>query len=205
MYNNENYDFNEMKVYGNRHQLKTFMADVHGDGKSVFCLDKIFDMSEITPDRVGVPFPELVIYRPIFSRNRFPDSNAILSDKIEYLKYSFISYDLDTLSIYEILPNKYLELKFKIFYRQIHDRYRYEIEIIEAEYVKHIHYYWHQVPWRDNSSKLMLYKDDQLKKTLQVVKEEITSPKHDIRTTLTHVHEALDGDDLLADLPPWEI
>ena len=41
------YDFNEMKVYGNRDQLETFMADVHGDGKSVFCLDKIFDMDEI--------------------------------------------------------------------------------------------------------------------------------------------------------------
>jgi hypothetical protein len=200
MYNNDDYEFNEMEVYGNRDQLETFMADVHGDGKSVFCLDKIFDLSEITPDRVREPFPGLVIYKPIFSRNRFPDSNAVLSDEIEYVKYSFVSYWADSLSIYEILPNKYLELKFKIFNRQFDDRYRSEIEIIEAEYVKHIHYYWHQVPWRDNSSKLMLYKEDKLKKTLQVVKEEITSPEHEIRATPTRVHEGLDDDDLLAEL-----
>ena len=187
-----------MKVYGNREQLKTFMVDVHGEGKSVFCLDKIFDMSEITRNRVKEPFPGLVIYRSISSRNRFPDSNAVLSDEIEYLKYSFESYWADTYFVYQKLMNKYPELQFKIFIKDYDDFIRYEKEIIEAEYVKDIHYYWVKVPWRENSSKLMLYKDDQLKNTLQVVEEKITFPEFGIREPITL------NDYLLEDLPPWE-
>jgi hypothetical protein len=194
----QDYDFNEMKVYGNRDQLKTFMVDVHGEGKSVFCLDKIFDMSEITRDRVKEPFPGLVIYRSIYSRNRFPDSNAVLSDEIEYLKYSFDSYYADTHLFYEILMNKYPELQFKIFIKDCDDFIRYEIEIKDADYEKYFFYYVEKIPWRENSTKLMLYKDDQLKNTLQVVEEEITFPEFDIREPVTL------NDDLLEDLPPWE-
>ena len=83
------YEHNKMEVYGNRTELEKFMSDVHGEGESVFCFDKIFDLPDISIDRVREPFPGLVIYRTMYSPNRFPESDAVLSDEVEYLKYSF--------------------------------------------------------------------------------------------------------------------
>ena len=196
----ENYDSNKMKVSGNRDQLKTFMSDVHGDGKSVFCLDKIFDMHYVTMEDGWEPFPGLAIYRTIYLKNWHSYSDAVLSDEGEYLKYSFVSNWQSTDEIYHILMNKYPELQFKIFIQGAHDSYRYEIEIKEAKYEKYIEFYWKKVPWRANSSKSMLYKEDHLKKTLQVIEEEITFPE-DTRAIVRHDdHETWDDDDLFEEL-----
>lgn len=196
MYSNENYVFNEMKVYGNRDLLETFMSDVHGDGKSVFCFDKISDMHYVTVEGGWEPFPGLAIYRTIYLENWHSDSDAVLSDEGEYLKYSFVSNWQNT-EIYNILMNKYPELQFKIFIRDAHSSNRYEIEIKEAKYEKYIEFYWKKVPWRANSSKSMLYRKDLLKETLQVIEEEITFPEDTIAIVRHDNREPLDDDDIL--------
>jgi hypothetical protein len=175
------YDYNKMEVYGNRTELEKFMSDVHGDWGSVFCIDNIFDMQDITPDRVKEPFPGLVIYRPIYLKSQLSDSGATLSDEFEYLRYYFTSHYQTTPEICDVLKNNYPNLKFKIFIQDLGDFYRHELEFRGGEYYLNNHHYWEEVPWRANCRKLMLYKEDLIKKTLQVVEEEIICPENDPR------------------------
>ena len=51
--------------------------------------------------------------------------------------------------------------------------------LIGGEYIQNIHFYWKEVPWRANCLKRMLYKDDLIKKTLQVIEEEIICSEND--------------------------
>jgi len=164
---------NEMRVYGNKKELIKFKADVYGNGDSYFSFNKIKpepkDTSAFAKERLSN-------WHDWHFKNWGSDGNACevkLSDEGDHLIYKFYTINNAPFEIYFTIIETYTGLSFNMDVWEPQNDWGYELESEYGQYTKFIEEYIEFVPWRNDQYKILHYRKDLLKNTLQVFKEEI--------------------------------
>ena len=168
---------NEMKVYGSRKKLFNFGSDMagnHENGPLSFqnVIPEPQDTSKWeSENRSGSDRWKL--------RNWGCPRNAIgaeIKDKGDSFVYSFGTRWSTPDGIYEKLIEKYSELDFEISFSDDCTFSVNEFVSRKGKITNKFYFYWQCITWRDGKYKDMLYRQDFLNDTLQVVEEHIFYP-----------------------------
>lgn len=170
---------NKMKVVGNSEKLDKFKSDLDGNHENgPLSFQNVLPEPQDTSEWEDGYYSSSGNWR--FENWGCPYDAVCpkVKDEGEYLYYTFDTDRNIPIPIYQLLVDKYSALNFEIHINRIidwniDDMVEIELDFKNGELVKNIRMYKKYVPWRNEQAKELHYKEDLLKNTLQVYKEEI--------------------------------
>jgi len=164
---------NEMRVYGNKKDLIKFKDHLTGGGESYFSFEKIIpqpiELSAWAEDGI----PGWYKWRVEHWGTKWDTDDVKLSCEGDHLFYEFSTANSPPFPIYFSLAETYTALDMDVIISELINDWSFELATEHGHYTKFIGRYLKYIPWRSIQYKILHYKADYLKKTLQVVKEEI--------------------------------
>lgn len=165
---------NNLVVYGERNDLDKFKQEIAGDYKNgPMSFQNIIPEPDNTKGWENSKFSSSQRWRGYNWGSIFDALWPTLTDEGKSYHYFFQTYMGEVVSIYETLFFKYPNLAFHVNYNNEGNEDTVIIEAIDGEIKKKIYLYWKCKPWKNGKSLDILYENDLINDTKNIVKVNI--------------------------------